>query len=475
MIDPPLLPRPSAVAVERALAELERTLGPSRVTADADMCARYARDDSPVQPRKPDLVVFAERAADVEHTLRIAAAHAIPVTPRAGGTSRVGGAIPLAGGIVLCTDKLSAIKEVDAKNAVAVVEPGVVLGALHRAVEAEGMFYPPDPSSWESCMIGGNVAANAGGPRALKYGATRDYVLGMTAHLMGGRTLRLGRRTAKGVVGYDLTALFVGSEGTLGVFSEITLKLLPKPPSIATVLATYRDVAAATRGVIAVTSAGILPRCAELLDEHTLHAIRDQELPLRADAGAIVLYELDGVELEPQVERLGTVLAAEAGCLDVHAAHDRGARDALWAARRVLSHATRKLARFKLSEDVVVPRTSMPELLDRIAEHAAATQVRHLTYGHAGDGNLHVNFLWDDEGAERTAIDAALDHLMRTTVALGGTLSGEHGLGITKSQYLPYEQPADLIALQQDLKRVFDPQGLLNPGKIFPLSGHGAC
>lgn len=473
MIDPPRMRLASEAATTRALAELERALGPSRVTAAPEVCAKYANDDSPVQPRPPDLVVFAETAADLETTLRLAELHGVPVTPRAGGTSRVGGAVPLAGGIVLCTDKLASIKEIDRNNSIAVVEPGVVLGALHRAVEAEGMFYPPDPSSWESCMIGGNVAANAGGPRALKYGNTRDYVIGLVAHLMGGRTLRTGRRTSKGVVGYDLTSLFVGSEGTLGVFSEIALKLLPNPPQIATLLAVYSDVAAATRGVIAVCGAGILPRCAELLDDRTLSAIRDQNLPIRADAGAIVLYELDGAHLEHEVERLGEILSRDA--LEVQVAHDPAQREALWAARRVLSHATRKLTRFKLSEDIVVPRSAMPELLDRVAEHARANQVRHLTYGHAGDGNLHVNFLWDDEVAERAAIDAALDHLMRATIALGGTLSGEHGIGVTKREYLGYEQSEPLIAVQQDVKRVFDPRGLLNPGKIFPSIGHGGC
>ena len=474
MLDPQKIPGASPAATSQGLLALERALGASRVTADLAVRQAHARDESPVTPQLPDLVVFAESALHVETTLRIAQEHGVPVTPRAGGTSRVGGAVPLAGGIVLCTSRLGAIKDIDRRNSIAVVEPGVVLGHLHRSVETEGMFYPPDPSSWESCMIGGNVSANAGGPRALKYGNTRDYVLGVQAHLMGGRTLRCGRRTAKGVVGYDVTSLLVGSEGTLAVFSEITLKLLPNPPEVATLLAIYTDVGAATRGVIAVTSAGILPRVAELMDANTLVAIRDQKLPIRPDAGAIVLYELDGSHLDAELERLGDLLLTEPGCLDVQVAQDAAQRDALWAARRLLSPATRKLATYKLSEDVVVPRSTMPELLDRVAEHAGREGVRHLTYGHAGDGNLHVNFLWNDD-AERDAVDRAIDHLMRTTVSLGGTLSGEHGIGITKRQYLPYEQSEDLIELQRELKAVFDPRGLLNPGKIFAAAGHGAC
>lgn len=474
MIRHPEVRRASPDAVTRASLQLERSLGPSKATTALSVRERYACDESIVMPSLPDVVVFAADAADIAETLRIAQDAGVPVTPRAGGTSRVGGAVPVAGGIVLVTSTLGQIKAIDRDNHVAVVEPGVITGELHRCVEAEGLFYPPDPNSLASCMVGGNVAANAGGPRALKYGSTRDYVLGTSVHLMGGRSLHTGRRTPKGVSGYDVTSLLVGSEGTLGVFSEITLALLPKPPQSATLLALFGDVRAATLAVIAVMSAGIVPSCAELMDAPTLAALRAQRLGFREDAGALVLFELDGAEVEGQMLRVGELLSAHPGCLDVQVAQGAARRDALWAARRILSPATRALAKYKLSEDVVVPRTHMPELLDRVGEQAAATGVRTLTYGHAGDGNLHVNFLWDHDH-EREGVDRAIDHLMRATVALGGTLSGEHGIGVTKLDYLPLEHSPGLLQLQNELKRVFDPDGLLNPGKVLATSRHQGC
>ncbi len=439
-------------------------------------CLAYARDESEAIGRPPDVVVIAERAEDVALTLAIAEEHGVPVTPRAGGTGRTGGAVPVAGGIVLRTDLLAQIKEIDRNDLVAVVQPGVVTGDLHAACEKEGLFYPPDPNSLKTCMIGGNVAENAGGPRAFKYGVTREYVLGLEVCLMGGRVLRPGRRTVKGVTGYDVTALLVGSEGTLGVFTEATLRLVPKPPEVVTVLALFDDVQACGDAVSAIVAAGLVPRCLELLDRATLDAVRASGVSVDTRAGAMLLVEMDGeaAALEPQIERLGEVVSKGRGVVDLLVAQDAAQRGRLWEARRQLSSATRKLAKYKLSEDIVVPRSRVSELLARVDAIGVATGVRHLTYGHAGDGNLHVNFLWNDDG-ERPAVDRAIEALMRTTVELRGTLTGEHGIGVTKAAYLPLEQSEDLIALQRDLKRVFDPRDLLNPGKIFPAVGHAAC
>src|SRR4051812_12987940 len=265
---------PPRDAVEKAVSELERRLGPSKVDTSESGRNSYAQDESEAIGRLPDAVVLAANAADVAATLEIADKHGVPVTPRAGGTGRTGGAVPVAGGIVLATHTMSHIKEIDRENLVAVVEPGVITADLHAAVEAEGLFYPPDPNSLATCMIGGNVAENAGGPRAFKYGVTREYVLGLDTVLMGGRTIRSGKRTVKGVTGYDVTALLVGSEGTLGVFTEATLKLVPKPTEIATVLALFLDVSAAADAVRRIVAAGIVPRCLELMDARTLEAIR---------------------------------------------------------------------------------------------------------------------------------------------------------------------------------------------------------
>lgn len=466
---------PSRSAVEKALGELDRRLGPSKVdTSDAGRQA-HARDDSAAAARVPDAVVLAGTREDVAATLEVCERFGVPVTPRAAGTGRTGGAVPVAGGVVLATNGMSKVVDIDRNDLVAVVQPGVVTGQLHAAVEAEGLFYPPDPNSLATCMIGGNVAENAGGPRAFKYGVTREYVLGLEACLMGGRVLRTGRRTVKGVTGYDVTSLLVGSEGTLGVFTEITLRLVHTPTEIATVLALYSDVRTAAAAVQRVIARGLVPRCLELMDPWTLEAIRRQNVAIDPRANAMLLVEVDArnAPIEPTLEVLGETLSEGGQAIDVVAAQDAAQRGRLWEARRMLSMATRKLARYKLSEDVVVPRSRLVALLDETSRICEREGVRHLTYGHAGDGNMHVNFLWNED-EERPAVDRAIDALMRATIALGGTLSGEHGIGISKAAYLPIEQGPELVALQQDLKRVFDPSGLLNPGKIFP-TGHAAC
>jgi glycolate oxidase len=466
---------PSRASVDRARAELERRLGPSKVLTARDACAAYASDDSDVDGPTPDAVVIAASADDVATALAVAEACDVPITPRAGGTGRTGGAVPVAGGIVLATHALARIKDIDRGNLIAVVEPGVVTGELHEAVEREGLFYAPDPNSLKSCMIGGNIAENAGGPRVFKYGATRDWVLGLEAYLVGGRVVRTGKRTVKGVTGYDVTSLLVGSEGTLAVFTQATLRLVPNPPGVATALALFTDVRAAAAAVSAIVAAGVVPRCLEMLDTATLDAVRAAGVAIDGRAGGMLLIEVDGEGTEAALLRVGEVATACAGCIDVLVAQDAGQRDRLWAARRMLSTATRKLARHKLSEDVVVPRTRIADLLARTDDIGHATGVRHLSYGHAGDGNLHVNFLWNDD-AERPAVDRAIGMLMRATIELGGTLSGEHGIGVSKAEYLPLEQSEELIALQKDIKRAFDPRGLLNPGKIFPTHGaHRAC
>jgi glycolate oxidase len=381
----------------------------------------------------------------------------------------------VAAGIVLATDALRRIVEIDRRDLVAVVEPGVVLADLHAAVEAENLFYPPDPNSSAMCCLGGNAAENAGGPRAFKYGVTREYVLGLDVALMGGTRLSTGKRTVKGVTGYDVTALLVGSEGTLGVFTSLTLRLLPKPPAVATLLGLFGDVRAAGAAVSAMIALGLVPRCLELLDDATLGAVRAQGVGIDERARAMLLIEIDGdpAACDAGMERVGNA-CAEAGAIDVLVAQDESQRSRLWAARKQLSPAVRKLARRKLSEDIVVPRSQIPALLDEVARITERTGVRTLTYGHAGDGNLHVNFLWDDD-EHIPRVDEAILQLMHAVIAMRGTLSGEHGIGVLKAPYLGLEQSDELIALQQGIKATFDPKGLLNPGKIFWPRPHRAC
>ena len=467
--------RPAASAVDRARSMLDQALGPSKVMTARVQCETYASDESEAAGVVPDAVVLAESADDIARTLEVAAGVGMPVTPRSAGSGRTGGAIPIAGGIVLVTLGMSQIKEIDRAEGLAVVEPGVITGDLHDAVEREGLFYPPDPNSLKMCAMGGNVAENAGGPRAFKYGVTRDYVLGLEAIVMGGTRLRTGRRTVKGVTGYDVTALLTGSEGTLAVFSEITVRLRPKPAEVATMMALFADVRAAGEAVSAIVAAGLVPRCIELLDGTTVGAVRARGVPIAERAGALLLVEVDGDvrACEEGAEQLGNVVAQHRA-IEVLVAQDAAQRDRLWTARREMSPAVRALARFKLAEDVVVPRQRIADLLDLVERTSHTTGVRTLTYGHAGDGNLHVNFLWND-AEEVPKVERGVEQLFRDVVAMGGTLSGEHGIGLMKSRFLHLEQSQALIDLQLGLKKAFDPKGLLNPGKIFPSGGHRAC
>jgi glycolate oxidase len=468
----PKLQRPSPAHVEKALVALDRAVGTSKLIVEETARRLYAEDDSQSEACMPDVVVVAESREDVAAVLRVASEHDVPVTPRAGGSGRTGGAVPVAGGIVLATHKLDKVVDVDKENLIAVVQPGVVLGTFHTLVESENLFYAPDPNSADMCMIGGNVAENAGGPRAFKYGSTRDHVLGLDVCFMGGKAMRVGKRVVKGVTGYDVTSLLVGSEGTLGVFTEITLRLLPKPARVATLLALYTDVHAAGASVSRLIAAGLVPRCIEMMDAATLDAVRAAGNAIDARAGAMLLIEVDGEDAEAQLERLGNALAEADGTIDLVVAQDSAQRARLWAARKSLSYATRKLAAHKIAEDVVVPRSRIGALLSKVDALGEREKVRHLTYGHAGDGNLHVNFLWDTPD-EEPRVARAVEALMRATVELGGTLSGEHGVGLAKAPYLHFEQSPELIELQEGLKRVFDPKGLLNPGKIFPVAHRG--
>jgi glycolate oxidase len=325
------------------------------------------------------------------------------------------------------------------------------------------------------CALGGNIAENAGGPRAFKYGVTREYVLGLEAILMDGTRIQTGRRTVKGVTGYDVTALLVGSEGTLAVTTEATLRLIPRPPAVMTLLALFSSVIASGEAVAKIIEARVVPRCIELCDRSALQAVRDRGVAIDARATAMLIIEVDGEPAlcELAAERVGNV-CAEAGAFEVLAAQDLSQRDRLWEARRQLSPATRAMARWKISEDVVVPRPRVPDLLKEVEAIAEATRVRMLTYGHAGDGNLHVNYLWDDpDSAPR--VEEGLARLFRAVIGMRGTLSGEHGIGLSKAEFLPLEQSADLIDLQARIKRTFDPKNLLNPHKIFPRRTHGSC
>ncbi len=467
--------RPSSAKVDQVRLALSRALGDSKVLVDEDAMGAYAGDESEQEPVVPDAVVRAESADDIATVLKIANAHEVPVTPRAGGSGKSGGAVPVAGGIALCCMGMKAIKEIDTRELIAVVEPGVILGDLYDAVEAEGLFYPPDPNSWKMCALGGTIAENAGGPRAFKYGVTRDWVLGLDVITGEGTRLTTGRRTRKGVTGYDLTALLVGSEGTLGITLEATVKLMRRPPEIVTLLGLFENVETSAKAVENVVAAGLVPRCLEMIDGGCLEAMRSQGVAIDARAGALLILELDGEpgQLDQGMERVGEA-TVDAGALDVLVAQDAAQRERLWESRRQLSYTTRKMATYKIAEDVVVPRTLMPDLVREVGHISERTEVHMLNYGHAGDGNLHVNLLWNDPD-DNPRIERALDELFRAVVGMKGTLTGEHGVGTSKSEYLHMEQSDALIGMQKRIKDQFDPKGILNPGKIFPRRGHRAC
>ncbi len=457
-----------------ALARLHRLFA-SQVLVGSDRVEEYQSDDSGVRGAPLDAVVLAESGQDIQKTLKIAAETNVPITPRAGGSGRTGGAVPLEGGILLSTRGMNQIVDIDRREGIVVVEPGVILETLHDAVEAEGWFYPPDPNSASICCLAGNVAENAAGPRAFKYGATRDYVLGMETYLPGGEHFFSGRRTKKGVTGYDTTALLVGSEGTLAAFGNITLRLIPKPETVVTLLILFSNMRDASDAVQKIIEAQLTPRCIEFLDSKTLAILRDAGSPLDRNAHALLLVEVDGSEqeCERQCELVGN-LSTEACALSVLVAQSASQREKLWSSRRTMSVAIRSLARHKLSEDVVVPRTQLGALLQFVETVEESFGIVALAYGHAGDGNLHVNFLWN-HAEEKVQVEKAIEALFRRTIELGGTLSGEHGIGILKAPYLPLEQSPAHIALQRRLKTAFDPTNIMNPGKIFPQRGHGSC
>jgi glycolate oxidase len=425
----------------------------------------------------PDCAVLCETADQVSAVLRLCREHRVPVTPRGAGSGMTGGALPIRGGVVLSTERMTRIREIDADDLVAVVEPGVITGDLQLAADDQGLFYPPDPASLSFCSIGGNVASNAGGPRAFKYGVTREYILGLEVALMGGEVLRCGRRTSKGVTGYDLVAGFVGSEGTFGVVTEITAKLLPRPAAVATLLSVYRDMAAAGRAVSSILHQGFRPRTLEIADRRSIAQLQGARYELPKDAGAITLIEIDGEPegLEAAMIRVGQ-LCEDAGAVDVLVAQDESQRRSMWEARRVISPSLRAAYPVKVSEDICVPRGQLEEMLRRIDRLSAEHDLPIASFGHAGDGNLHVNMLSNgdpDDPAIHQRIEACATRLFEETIALRGTLSGEHGIGIAKQRFMPLEQSEAVLEWQRRWKRMWDPDELLNPGKILPPRPRG--
>jgi glycolate oxidase len=424
------------------------------------------------QGHPPDLVVLPADTRQVAAVVSMCAAHGIPLVVRGAGTGYTGGAVPTAGGVVLSMERLNRILEIDEANLLAVVEPNVITGDLQRTVEERGLFYPPDPASLDRSAIGGNVAECAGGPRAFKYGTTKRYVLALEAVLPTGEIIHTGSKAVKNVVGYDLTQLLVGSEGTLAVITKIVLRLIPKPPARATILATFEGITEAVAAVTAILRHRVVPASLEIVDGDSIRAVHEYLGHKIVGQGveALLLVECDGTASAVE-EEIALVAAAcrEVDAVDVVRAETDSEREQLWAVRRQLSLALRATGLLKINHDVVVPRGRIPQLFEVVATLKREHRLRIACFGHAGDGNIHVNLMVDRaDAAERARAAEAERRLFEAVVKLEGSISGEHGIGFAKAKYLDIELSAVEIALMKRLKRAFDPNGILNPGKIFP-------
>jgi glycolate oxidase len=458
----------------RIVEDLRRIVGEQHVLAGAEQMEPYTHDEVVGLRADPEVVVRVTSAEQIAEIFRLAQRERVPVTPRGAGYGLSGGAVPVCGGIVLSTEKMNRILEIDKENLMVTVEPGVITGDIHRAVEAEGLFYPPDPASLDSCTIGGNVAEGAGGPRAVKYGVTRHYVCGLEAVLPSGDVIRCGGKLVKNVTGYDLLQLLIGSEGTLAVVTRIILRLIPLPKVQVDLLVPYDDFQAAADTVSDVIAHRILPTAMEFMEQDSVLAVErlSQKKVPHDDAQAHLLIQLDGNRQEAvdaDYEVVGE-LCMKHGAREVLVAKDRRTRDRLWEARRLIIEALKHESPINHMEDVVVPRAEIPVLLKGIKEIARQYDVRVVCFGHAGDGNVHVNVLKDDIPGERweALVPATTEEMYRLALSLGGTITGEHGVGATRRKYLPMALDAAQIEIMRQIRAVFDPNHILNPGKIFP-------
>jgi glycolate dehydrogenase FAD-linked subunit len=419
-----------------------------------------------------DVVVFPAATPQVAAVARLCNEQRVPLVPRGAGSGYTGGSVPVRGGVVLSLERMNRILEIDERNLVAIVQPNVITGDLQDAVERIGLFYPPDPASLRLCSIGGNVAECAGGPRAFKYGSTKRYVLGLEAVLPTGEVIETGGKTVKNVVGYDLTQLLVGSEGTLAIITKIILRLIPLPPVQSTLRATFRDVESAVAAVVNIIRARVVPAALELIDGESLEAV-GRNLGVRSLApegtAALLLLEVDGVPsaVQEEAERVERA-CRESGATEVLRAKDQAERNELWRVRRELSLSLKMVAALKLNHDVVVPKGRIPQLFELVARIRAEFRLRIPLFGHAGDGNIHVNIMVDPNDADEVARAHAAERvLFQGVVALEGSISGEHGIGLAKAPFLRIELSEDEVALMKRVKQAFDPNGILNPGKIF--------
>ncbi len=451
------------------LSRLREIVGAEHVLVEPERVEPYAQD-AVKEKFPPEAVLLPRTAGEIAKILRLANEARFPVTARGGGVGYSGGAVPIEGGVVIGTDRMNRIKEIHADDLYVVAEPGVTTYALQQAVEAEGLFYPPDPASYKDSFLGGNIAENAGGMRSAKYGVTKHYVIGLEVVTPTGEIIKTGGRTSKNVVGFDLTGLICGSEGMLGIITEATLRLLPLPEATRTVRATFHSMRDACTSVPRFTRARVTPVAVEVLDRSAINAVESAfAFGLAEGAGALLIVSVDGpVEEVERASRVVEEVLRGGGGFDILRAVTREEEDRLWDVRRALSPAIKKYGSLKLNEDVVVPRSRVPELIEGVEEIGRRNNTFVVNFGHAGDGNIHVNFMCDREDKE--AVRRAREAVRETfalAVSLDGTISGEHGIGYVKAPYLEMAMTGTTIETMRRIKHALDPLGILNPGKVF--------
>jgi glycolate oxidase len=455
----------------RIVSNLRDIVGVEYVRSDQASLEIYGVD-ALGKGHPPDVVVIPGNTEQIAAIARLCNAERVPLVVRGAGTGFTGGAVPTCGGVLLSMERLNRILEIDELNLLAVVEPNVINADLQREVEKVGLFYPPDPASLNQSSIGGNVAECAGGPRAFKYGTTKRYVLALEAVLPTGEIINTGSKAVKNVVGYDLTQLLVGSEGTLAIITKITLRLVPKPPANQTLLATFDGIRGAVDAVSELIRRRVVPAAVELIDSDSLTAIEENLGGgfVAPGTGAALIVEVDGTDrgVEEDLDRV-VEACRSIGAKEISRARSDAERDNIWSLRRQTSVALKKTGLIKINHDVVVPRGRVPELFDVIGEMKRTYGLRIASFGHAGDGNIHVNLLITPGDAEEAARARQAERFLFTRVVeLEGSISGEHGIGFAKAPYLPIELSEEEIALMKRVKAAFDPNGILNPGKIFP-------
>jgi glycolate oxidase len=455
---------------QRIVNDLTKIVGKANVLTEKEDLVAYSYDGTTSWVSKPDVVVFPTSAEEISKVLKLANQERIAVTPRGAGTNVSGGSIPIQGGIVLCFTKMNTIIGIDKENLTVMLEPGVVLMDLNAALAKEGLFFPPDPQSFLGATLGGIIAENAGGPACVKYGVTKQYVLGLEVILPTGDIIEVGSQTMKNVVGYDLTMLFTGSEGTLGVISKATLAVKPLPQATQTIAAAFDDMAVAGENVSHVLANGVIPSKIELLDKWVIKSIEQlQPMGLPTDAEALLLFEVDGVAeaVEKDARQIEGVCKAH-GAQEIRIAKSKEEADCYWLARRAGYAALFSAGPTIMAEDVTVPRSKIPDLIRRVKEICELRGIEFTVIGHAGDGNLHPSLVTDKKNEEhfkkaQEAMEMIIDH----AVALGGVVSGEHGIGLEKKRFFMRTVPPMALAIMKGIKQVVDPQNILNPGKIW--------